>query len=202
MQTGSLPELTPWGLLVAGTLTPIVNNPDEAIMTPQVRCLRFLRNAHHSCIEPVHSSVTAAGWTCQIVPSAYMLLLVLLCMAMHSTCTHPLIRCACCYTGLLQMRDTVRQVAHLFPTAIISGRGRDKVEAFVQLPELFYAGSHGMDIAGPRVSISMFADSSRCHQGNYTLAAVPCSCIVSSCFTWSGPSGPCQMHSPVCRRQC
>ena len=53
---------------------------------------------------------------------------------------------------LLQMRDTVRQVAHLFPTAIISGRGRDKVEAFVQLPELFYAGSHGMDIAGPRVS--------------------------------------------------
>ncbi|KAF8065492.1 TPP1 [Scenedesmus sp. PABB004] len=49
-----------------------------------------------------------------------------------------------------QMRDTVRQVAHLFPTAIISGRGRDKVEGFVQLPELFYAGSHGMDIAGPR----------------------------------------------------
>jgi len=49
------------------------------------------------------------------------------------------------------MRDTVRQVAHLFPTAIISGRGRDKVEAFVQLPELFYAGSHGMDIAGPKV---------------------------------------------------
>ncbi|WIA16606.1 hypothetical protein OEZ85_013273 [Tetradesmus obliquus] len=49
-----------------------------------------------------------------------------------------------------QMRDTVRQVAHLFPTAIISGRGRDKVEGFVQLPELFYAGSHGMDIAGPK----------------------------------------------------
>eukprot|EP00879_Flechtneria_rotunda_P004952 GHRR01005226.1.p1 GENE.GHRR01005226.1~~GHRR01005226.1.p1 ORF type:complete len:424 (+),score=131.44 GHRR01005226.1:209-1480(+) len=49
-----------------------------------------------------------------------------------------------------QMRDIVRQVAHLFPTAIISGRGRDKVEAFVQLSELFYAGSHGMDIVGPR----------------------------------------------------
>lgn len=56
--------------------------------------------------------------------------------------------------AVLQMRDTVRQVAHLFPTAIISGRGRDKVEAFVQLPELFYAGSHGMDIAGPRVSLT------------------------------------------------
>jgi hypothetical protein len=53
------------------------------------------------------------------------------------------------------MRDTVRQVAHLFPTAIISGRGRDKVEAFVQLPELFYAGSHGMDIAGPRGEYSI-----------------------------------------------
>jgi len=49
-----------------------------------------------------------------------------------------------------QMRETVRQVAKLFPTAIISGRGREKVEGFVQLPELFYAGSHGMDIVGPK----------------------------------------------------
>ena len=49
------------------------------------------------------------------------------------------------------MRETVRQVAKLFPTAIISGRGREKVEGFVQLPELFYAGSHGMDIVGPKV---------------------------------------------------
>ena len=48
------------------------------------------------------------------------------------------------------MRDAVRKVARLFPTAIISGRGREKVEQFVQLKELFYAGSHGMDIAGPR----------------------------------------------------
>jgi hypothetical protein len=37
----------------------------------------------------------------------------------------------------------------MFPTAIISGRGREKVESFVRLPELFYAGSHGMDIVGP-----------------------------------------------------
>lgn len=48
------------------------------------------------------------------------------------------------------MRNAVRLVATLFPTAIISGRGREKVEQFVQLKELFYAGSHGMDIAGPR----------------------------------------------------
>lgn len=51
----------------------------------------------------------------------------------------------------LQMREVVRAVARAFPTAIISGRGREKVEAFVQLKELFYAGSHGMDIAGPKV---------------------------------------------------
>lgn len=48
-----------------------------------------------------------------------------------------------------QMREVVRSVARLFPTAIISGRGREKVENFVQLKELYYAGSHGMDIAGP-----------------------------------------------------
>ena len=50
------------------------------------------------------------------------------------------------------MRQTVRAVARLFPTAIISGRGRDKVYSFVQLQELFYAGSHGLDIVGPVVS--------------------------------------------------
>ena len=52
---------------------------------------------------------------------------------------------------LPQMRDVVRGLARQFPTAIISGRGREKVENFVQLKELYYAGSHGMDIAGPKV---------------------------------------------------
>lgn len=52
------------------------------------------------------------------------------------------------------MREIVRRIAHLFPTAIISGRGREKVENFVQLKELYYAGSHGMDIAGPTVSVN------------------------------------------------
>lgn len=46
----------------------------------------------------------------------------------------------------------MRAVACLFPTSIISGRGREKVQDFVQLKELFYAGSHGMDIVGPKVS--------------------------------------------------
>ncbi|KAJ7298295.1 hypothetical protein O6H91_Y005300 [Diphasiastrum complanatum] len=47
------------------------------------------------------------------------------------------------------MRAAVKEVATHFPTAIISGRSRDKVYEFVQLAELFYAGSHGMDIMGP-----------------------------------------------------
>lgn len=51
----------------------------------------------------------------------------------------------------VQMREVVRRIACLFPTAIISGRGRQKVQRFVGLEELYYAGSHGMDITGPQV---------------------------------------------------
>lgn len=48
-----------------------------------------------------------------------------------------------------KMRTTVRKLARCFPTAIVSGRCRDKVHSFVKLGELYYAGSHGMDIKGP-----------------------------------------------------
>ncbi|CAN1333346.1 Probable trehalose-phosphate phosphatase G [Linum perenne] len=48
-----------------------------------------------------------------------------------------------------EMRSAVRNVAKYFPTAIISGRSRDKVYELVGLTELYYAGSHGMDIMGP-----------------------------------------------------
>ncbi|KAI4307373.1 hypothetical protein L6164_030572 [Bauhinia variegata] len=48
-----------------------------------------------------------------------------------------------------KMRATVKDIARNFPTAIVSGRCRDKVYNFVKLPELYYAGSHGMDIKGP-----------------------------------------------------
>ncbi|XP_057995351.1 probable trehalose-phosphate phosphatase 2 isoform X3 [Hevea brasiliensis] len=48
-----------------------------------------------------------------------------------------------------EMRAAVREVAKYFPTAIISGRSRDKVKEFVQLSNVFYAGSHGMDILAP-----------------------------------------------------
>ncbi|KAG0592914.1 hypothetical protein M758_1G281300 [Ceratodon purpureus] len=55
-----------------------------------------------------------------------------------------------------EMRATVKEVASSFPTAVISGRSRPKVEQFVQLPELYYAGSHGMDIVGPAKSSDGF----------------------------------------------
>ncbi|KAJ8747872.1 hypothetical protein K2173_013040 [Erythroxylum novogranatense] len=48
-----------------------------------------------------------------------------------------------------EMRAAVREVAKYFPTAIISGRSRDKVKEFVQLSNVYYAGSHGMDIKAP-----------------------------------------------------
>ncbi|KAH9626475.1 hypothetical protein KSS87_006435 [Heliosperma pusillum] len=48
-----------------------------------------------------------------------------------------------------EMRAAVKEVAKHFPTAIVSGRGKDKVYDFVKLKELYYAGSHGMDIEGP-----------------------------------------------------
>ncbi|CAL9096971.1 unnamed protein product, partial [Musa acuminata var. zebrina] len=48
------------------------------------------------------------------------------------------------------MRAAVRDVARYFPTAIVSGRCLDKVINFVRLANLYYAGSHGMDIKGPK----------------------------------------------------
>ncbi|KAF7816956.1 Trehalose-phosphate phosphatase [Senna tora] len=53
-----------------------------------------------------------------------------------------------------KMRSTVKDIARHFPTAIVSGRCRDKVYKFVRLAELYYAGSHGMDIKGPTKSQS------------------------------------------------
>ncbi|XP_058761504.1 probable trehalose-phosphate phosphatase H [Vicia villosa] len=48
-----------------------------------------------------------------------------------------------------KMRGTLKNVARNFPTAIVTGRCRDKVFNFVKLAELYYAASHGMDIMGP-----------------------------------------------------
>ncbi|XP_058225642.1 probable trehalose-phosphate phosphatase C isoform X1 [Rhododendron vialii] len=53
-----------------------------------------------------------------------------------------------------KMRMAVREVASCFPTAIISGRSRDKVYDFVELDGVYYAGSHGLDIAAPVQSMT------------------------------------------------
>ncbi|KAF1887755.1 hypothetical protein Lal_00023762 [Lupinus albus] len=56
------------------------------------------------------------------------------------------------------MRKTVRKLAKCFPTAIVTGRSIDKVYNFVRLEELYYAGSHGMDIKGPSKSFKFNKD--------------------------------------------
>ncbi|XP_048627688.1 probable trehalose-phosphate phosphatase I isoform X1 [Brassica napus] len=59
-----------------------------------------------------------------------------------------------------KMRRTVKKLAKCFPTAIVTGRCLDKylcfpkVYSFVKLAELYYAGSHGMDIKGPAKGFS------------------------------------------------
>lgn len=53
-----------------------------------------------------------------------------------------------------KMRAALKGIARHFPTAIVTGRCRDKVYSFVKLAELYYAGSHGMDIKGPTKSQS------------------------------------------------
>jgi alpha,alpha-trehalase len=47
------------------------------------------------------------------------------------------------------MRTAVSDLAQVHPVIIVSGRGRDDVRELVGLDNLYYAGSHGFDIAGP-----------------------------------------------------
>ncbi len=51
-----------------------------------------------------------------------------------------------------EMRAVLRKVADVCPTVIVSGRGREDVHALVALDNLYYAGSHGFDIAGPQAT--------------------------------------------------
>ncbi|KAL4311293.1 hypothetical protein GQ457_01G011780 [Hibiscus cannabinus] len=67
-----------------------------------------------------------------------------------------------------EMRAAVRDVARYFPTAIVTGRCRDKVYSFVKLSGLYYAGSHGMDIKGP-------SKSCKYKKGNHGLLFQPAS---------------------------
>lgn len=49
-----------------------------------------------------------------------------------------------------EMRQVVRDISALCTTAIVSGRAREKLYDLVRVDGVFYAGSHGFDIAGPR----------------------------------------------------
>jgi len=59
-------------------------------------------------------------------------------------------------------RAVLKELATVVPTAIISGRCLEKVESFVQLNELFYAGSHGLDIKGPQEGQYALVDPTTC----------------------------------------
>ncbi|MFP4090213.1 MAG: trehalose-phosphatase [Cyclobacteriaceae bacterium] len=49
-----------------------------------------------------------------------------------------------------EVKKQLRKLSELCPIAIVSGRDRHDIEERVGLPELFYAGSHGFDIKGPK----------------------------------------------------
>jgi alpha,alpha-trehalase len=53
------------------------------------------------------------------------------------------------------MRPVVEALAERAPVAIVSGRDRPDVEGRVGIDGLFYAGSHGLDIAGPGRSMTL-----------------------------------------------
>lgn len=47
------------------------------------------------------------------------------------------------------VRESLRSLANRWPTFVISGRGLDDVRERIGIEALWYAGSHGFDIAGP-----------------------------------------------------
>lgn len=49
------------------------------------------------------------------------------------------------------MREAIRRLQEYFITGVITGRSLEKIQSFVQIQDnLFYAGSHGFDIQGPK----------------------------------------------------
>jgi len=47
------------------------------------------------------------------------------------------------------MKNVLEKLADILPVAVISGRDRPDVQKLVKLENIYYAGSHGFDIAGP-----------------------------------------------------
>lgn len=76
-----------------------------------------------------------------------------------------------------EMRSVVHEIGCCFPTSIISGRSRDKVYEFVQLDNIYYAGSHGMDIMAPsqplRIKDSKYQSKAVDRKGNKFVICQP-----------------------------
>lgn len=47
-------------------------------------------------------------------------------------------------------RELLQKLADIYKVSVVSGRDRMDIEKKVNLPNLYYAGSHGFDIAGPK----------------------------------------------------
>lgn len=47
------------------------------------------------------------------------------------------------------MKATLEKLREKFITGVITGRALHKIQNFVSIPQLYYAGSHGFDIEGP-----------------------------------------------------
>ena len=52
-----------------------------------------------------------------------------------------------------EMKEIIRQLSFKYKLAIVSGRGRRNLQTLVDLPGIFYAGDHGLDIMGPDISM-------------------------------------------------
>lgn len=53
------------------------------------------------------------------------------------------------------MREVIRSLSRHHPVALISGRDRADLETRVGLDDIYYAGSHGFDIAGPKMTMTL-----------------------------------------------
>ncbi|WVZ17343.1 hypothetical protein V8G54_010325 [Vigna mungo] len=131
-----------------GTLSPIVDDPDKAYMSDAVSALRrTISTTRKNC-----GGFLSPDEFCSF---GFSLLL---------SFSHKL-SCQCGMVCNLQMRAAVREVAYCFPTAIVSGRCKDKVYEFVKLRNVYYAGSHGMDISTP-------SGSSKCEDQKHQIKGV------------------------------
>lgn len=52
-----------------------------------------------------------------------------------------------------EMKEIIRQLSLKYKLAIVSGRERRNLQTLVDIPGIFYAGDHGLDIIGPDISM-------------------------------------------------